>query len=89
MSVLACPKKKARVAVYNLSSASSQSAEQSLLASGTSATPGAEVKIIKEHRSLDEIKNLKLGKTECSIMGRVMYVSLPHMMKSGIQYAGV
>ena len=89
MSVLACPKKKARVAAYNLSSASSQSAEQSLLASGTSATPGAEVKIIKEHRPLDEIKNLKLGKTECSIMGRVMYVSLPHMMKSGIQYAGV
>ena len=89
MSVLPCPRKKARVAVYNLSSASSQSAEQSLLASGTSATPGAEVKIIKEHRSLEEIKNLKLGKTDCSIMGRVIYVSLPHMTKSGIQYAGV
>ena len=89
MSVLACPKKKARVAANNLSPASSQSAEQSLLASGTSATPGAEVKIIKEHRTLDEIKNLKLGKNDCSIMGRVIYVSLPHMMKSGIQYAGV
>ena len=89
MSALACPKKKARVAANNLSSASSQSAGQSLLASGTSATPGAEVKIIKEHRTLDEIKNLKLGKNDCSIMGRVIYVSLPHMMKSGIQYAGV
>ena len=84
MSVLACPKKKARVAANNLSPASSQSAEQSLLASGTNATPG-----IKEHRTLDEIKNLKLGKNDCSIMGRVIYVSLPHMMKSGIQYAGV
>ena len=35
------------------------------------------------------IKNLGLGKSNCSIMGRVMYVSLPHVMKSGVQYAGV
>ena len=89
MSVLACPKKKARVATYNLSQASSQGADQSLLASGIRATPGAPVKLIKEHRSLDEIKNLKLGKTDCSIMGRVTYVSLPHIMRSGIQNAGV
>ena len=89
MSVLAYPRKKARVAANNLSPTSTQSSEQSLVASGTRVTPGAEVKIIKEHRTLDEIKNLKLGKNDCSIMGRVIYVSLPHMMKSGIQYAGV
>ena len=89
MSMLASPKKKARVAAGNLSEASSLSAGHSLRSSGTSAKPGAEVKMIKEHLPPDEINNLGLGKTNCSITGRVMHVSLPHMMKSGIQYACV
>ncbi len=81
MAVTASPKKKARVASSITSQAYSQGA------AGTRASPAAEVTIIKDHRPLRDIKNLGLGKTDCSIMVRVLFVSLPHMMKAGIQYS--
>ena len=83
MGMAASPKKKPRVVTTTISSATGLGVGESQVPSRPLNIAVAPPQILTKHHPVIAIKDLKLGKTDVSIMGRVTYVSLPHVTKSG------
>ena len=83
MAMAASPKKKPRVVTTTISSATGLGVGESQVPSRPLNIAVAPPQILTKHHPVIAIKDLKLGKTDVSIMGRVTYVSLPHVTKSG------